>query len=185
MQNYLQSSCVQTAFFFTEPVSKKCGNYTFYVWKAFWCPKRVRNCAAIWLIFSANKSVPANWNKGFCKPLYQRMRRLESFLVTLFKNSESRLKSIKHIAVYILFWAYLVLSLLSGSNLARRYPFQPRHNRLYATYNNETIYATSVFWPRVRARALRAPVFLKLINTPNGRCAPPPSQLRCFPQNKK
>jgi hypothetical protein len=42
MQNYtcLQSSCVHTALFFTEPVSKKCGNYTFYVWKAFWCPKR-------------------------------------------------------------------------------------------------------------------------------------------------
>jgi hypothetical protein len=33
---------------------------------------------------------------------------------------------------------------------------------------------TSGFWPRVRARALRAPVFFGLINTPNGRCAPPP-----------
>ncbi len=80
---------------------------------------RTRGCAAIWRIFSANKSVPANWNKGFCKPLYQRMGRLESFLVTLFKNSESRLKSMKHIAVYILSWAYLVVSLLGGSTVIR------------------------------------------------------------------
>ncbi len=34
-------------------------------------------------------------------------------------------------------------------------------------------YSTSGFWPRVRARALRAPVFGG-IATPNGRCAPPP-----------
>jgi hypothetical protein len=41
---------------------------------------------------------------------------------------------------------------------------------------------TSRFWPRVRARALRAPVFLGSLPRPTGRCAPPPrpSQLRCF-----
>jgi hypothetical protein len=39
-----------------------------------------------------------------------------------------------------------------------------------------------VFWPRVRARALRAPVFLGSLTRQKGRCAPPtrPSQLRCF-----
>ncbi len=40
-----------------------------------------------------------------------------------------------------------------------------------------------MFWPRVRARALRAPVFLSSLPPQKGRCAPPPhrpSQLRCF-----
>ncbi len=40
---------------------------------------------------------------------------------------------------------------------------------------------TSGFWPRVRARALRAPVYLSSLPRQPGRCAPPrPSQLRCF-----
>jgi hypothetical protein len=44
---------------------------------------------------------------------------------------------------------------------------------------------TSGFWPRVRARALSAPVFLGSLTRQMGRCAPPPrpSQLRCSPQN--
>ncbi len=33
---------------------------------------------------------------------------------------------------------------------------------------------TSGFWPRVRARALRAPVFLRSLPRKKGRCAPPP-----------
>ncbi len=43
-------------------------------------------------------------------------------------------------------------------------------------------FRTSGFWPRVRARALRAPVFLSSLPPQTGRCAPPPppSQLRCF-----
>jgi hypothetical protein len=50
----------------------------------------------------------------------------------------------------------------------------------------EGIYKTSGFWPRMCARALRAPVFLSSLPHPTGRCAPlPPSQLRCSPQNKK
>jgi hypothetical protein len=40
---------------------------------------------------------------------------------------------------------------------------------------------TSGFWPRVRARALCAPVFLGSLPRKTRRCAPPrPSQLRCF-----
>ncbi len=41
---------------------------------------------------------------------------------------------------------------------------------------------TSGFWPRMRARALRAPVFLSSLPPQTGRCAPPPrpSQLLCF-----
>jgi len=36
-------------------------------------------------------------------------------------------------------------------------------------------FLTSGFWPRVRARALRAPVFFRLINMQNGALrAPPP-----------
>jgi hypothetical protein len=34
---------------------------------------------------------------------------------------------------------------------------------------------TSGFWPRVRARALRAPVFLSSFPPQSGRCAPPPA----------
>jgi hypothetical protein len=40
----------------------------------------------------------------------------------------------------------------------------------------------SGFWPRLRARALHAPVFLSSLTCKAGRCAPPhlrPSQLRC------
>jgi hypothetical protein len=48
-------------------------------------------------------------------------------------------------------------------------------------------FKTSGFWPRVRARAVRAPVFLGSLKCQTGRCAPPrPAQLRCFiftPQN--
>ncbi len=40
---------------------------------------------------------------------------------------------------------------------------------------NTNIFVTSGFWPRVRARALRAPVFFRLIHTQNGALrAPPP-----------
>ena len=43
------------------------------------------------------------------------------------------------------------------------------------------LYCTSGFCPRVRARALRAPVFLGSWPLRTWRCAPPrPSQLRCF-----
>jgi hypothetical protein len=35
-------------------------------------------------------------------------------------------------------------------------------------YNN-----TSGFWPRMRVRGLRAPVFLGSLPRPTGRCAPP------------
>ncbi len=38
-----------------------------------------------------------------------------------------------------------------------------------------------MFCPRVRARALRTPVFFSSLPRQTGRCAPPrPSQLRCF-----
>ncbi len=45
IQKYLLSSyffgrqvvCVLTAIFFNKPFSKKCRNYTFYVWWAVWC----------------------------------------------------------------------------------------------------------------------------------------------------
>ncbi len=36
-----------------------------------------------------------------------------------------------------------------------------------------SIFRTSGFWPRVRARALRAPVFLGSVPRQKGRCAPP------------
>jgi hypothetical protein len=48
---------------------------------------------------------------------------------------------------------------------------------------HKNIRVTSGFWPRVRARALRAPVFLSSLPPPNRALhAPPPrpSQLHCF-----
>jgi hypothetical protein len=47
----------------------------------------------------------------------------------------------------------------------------------------EVVSYTSGFWPRVRARALRAPVFLSSLPPPNGALCDPPSrssQLHCF-----
>ncbi len=47
---------------------------------------------------------------------------------------------------------------------------------------------TSGFWPRVRARALRPPVFLGSLTCQTGRCAgapPPPPPARRPPQQKK
>ncbi len=51
---------------------------------------------------------------------------------------------------------------------------------------NIQLYNTSGVWPRVRARALSAPVFFGSLPRPTGRCAPlHPLQLRCSPQTKK
>ncbi len=40
--------------------------------------------------------------------------------------------------------------------------------------NHTMVFYTSGFWPRVRARALRAPVFLGALPRPTGHCEPPP-----------
>jgi hypothetical protein len=56
---------------------------------------------------------------------------------------------------------------------------------IFTAVDDEFYIRTSGFWPRVRARALRAPVFLGSLKRQNGRCAPPPSQLPCSPKNKK
>jgi hypothetical protein len=52
----------------------------------------------------------------------------------------------------------------------------------FYSWKIRTYIVTSGFWPRVRARALRAPIFLGSLPRQTGRCAPPPrpSQLRCF-----
>jgi hypothetical protein len=55
---------------------------------------------------------------------------------------------------------------------------------LYSVGNGTcfNIVVTSGFWPRVRARALRAPVIFRSLPHQTGRCAPPPRplQLRCL-----
>jgi hypothetical protein len=46
---------------------------------------------------------------------------------------------------------------------------------MHGFYFDMFLFETSGFWPRVRARALRAPVFFRLINMQNGALrAPPP-----------
>jgi hypothetical protein len=57
--------------------------------------------------------------------------------------------------------------------------FRHRHYHRYSTKSVLHQYScTSGFWPRVRARALRAPVFLSSLQRKTGRCAmsarPPP-----------
>jgi hypothetical protein len=60
----------------------------------------------------------------------------------------------------------------------------PQYSTRTALYER-TYIVTSGFWPRVRARALRAPVFLGALPRPTGRCAPHhSSQLRCSLENK-
>ena len=63
--------------------------------------------------------------------------------------------------------------------------FSPLLIPLFMNAGKNSSKYTSGFWPRVRARALRAPVFLDSLRRPTGRYAPPrPSQLRCSPKNK-
>jgi hypothetical protein len=64
-------------------------------------------------------------------------------------------------------------------------PPPPPHRSFAVPFGKINIIKTSGFWPRVRARALRAPVFLDPLARQTGRCAPPPrpSQLRCSPKN--
>ncbi len=60
--------CTQTALFFIKPVSKNCGNFTFFVWRAVWClpnGHEIRVVQRFGWFFSSNKSVPANRKKGF------------------------------------------------------------------------------------------------------------------------
>jgi hypothetical protein len=52
--------------------------------------------------------------------------------------------------------------------------FNPRDLFLTAEQDLDIYIKTSEFWPRVRARALRAPVFLSSLTHKTGRCAPPP-----------
>jgi len=44
----------------------------------------------------------------------------------------------------------------------------------------ERLYLTSGFWPRVRARALRAPVFLGSLTRQTGTLRAPPAAHRSF-----
>jgi hypothetical protein len=46
--------------------------------------------------------------------------------------------------------------------------------RLCSSRNTKGIFRTSGFWPRVRARALRAPVFLSSLPRKQGAARPPP-----------
>ncbi len=48
-----------------------------------------------------------------------------------------------------------------------------RSSRRISPSPRMNIVSASGFWPRVRARALRAPVFLGLLTRQTGRCAPP------------
>jgi hypothetical protein len=48
-------------------------------------------------------------------------------------------------------------------------------NAQHTFFKLVSIFETSGFWPRMRARALRAPVFLSSLPPQTGRCAPPPA----------
>jgi hypothetical protein len=119
IKKYLQTSyffgrwvvCAQTAIFFNELVSKKCGNYIYFMFAGrFRASQRVRNmvCAEVWRIFSSKKSIPANRKKGFFTIRQPNEEIGGTFvfsgskLFSLFKNSKSGIKKIKHIAVNVL-----------------------------------------------------------------------------------
>jgi hypothetical protein len=65
---------------------------------------------------------------------------------------------------------YLV-TMFKTRRLSNPHPYNQRwaavKNNHFSVYDNE-------FWPRVRARALRAPVFLPSFTGKMGRCATPP-----------
>jgi hypothetical protein len=84
--------------------------------------------AALWRIFSSNKSMPANRNKRFYAnhdPNKQNVGFIfpwsGSELWTLLKYSRSKLKNQKHIAVDVLLKAHPMIPLSSWSNLAGWY----------------------------------------------------------------
>ncbi len=87
-----------------------------------------QNRAALWRIFSSNKSTPANWKTGFYAnhdPNNQEVGFIFAWggseLWSLFKYSRVKLKNQKPIAVDVLFKAYPMVPFSCRSNLARRY----------------------------------------------------------------
>ncbi len=87
------------------------------------------NRAALWQIFSSNKSVPANrktWFYANCDPNKQEVgfifAWIGSELWSLFQYSRVKLKNLKPIAVDVLFKAYPRVPLSCRSNLTGLYP---------------------------------------------------------------
>jgi hypothetical protein len=79
-----RSACSQTAILSAEPCSKNAGETSNVLWITA-CELRIptssnpnQNRAALWRIFSSNKSAPANWNTG--QTVILTSRRLDSFL---------------------------------------------------------------------------------------------------------
>jgi len=57
--------------------------------------------------------------------------------------------------------------------------------RMYNVYNHNAYIYTSGFWPRVRVRALRAPVFLGSLARQTGAARPPAIAASLLPQKLK
>jgi hypothetical protein len=79
--------------FSSRPVSKKCRNYTFYVWRAVWC---LPTGLGRWLaqnfggfLFSSKKSAPANRKKGFYTSRLPKNDEIRGIFVEAAKNFES------------------------------------------------------------------------------------------------
>ncbi len=95
IQKYLQSSyffgrrlvCAQTAIFFNEPISKKCGNYTFYVLRAVWClQKGVRVVQHFRGFFHHIKMCPRIGRNYSIQVACRKMRKLEAFCIIVSQN---------------------------------------------------------------------------------------------------
>jgi hypothetical protein len=76
-------------------------------------------------------------------------------------------------------------NILKSKTTAKLRGKKPRSHYEHLPFSRPPFFLTSGFWPRVRARALRAPVFLGPLKRQTGAARPPPSQLRCSPKNKK
>ncbi len=74
--------------------------------------------------------------------------------------------SFRKITLFFIFYVvFLPVSILRACSLLKQKKKKNFEKILYLK--------TSGFWPRVRARALRAPVFLGALPRQTGRCAPP------------
>ncbi len=114
MQNWIQSSCLfgsrfacaQAVIFFAKPYSIYAGVTSIVLWIADWEWRTSsfrnpnQNRAALWRVFSSNKSVPANRKTGFyanCEPNKQEVGFIfewrGSELWTLIKYSRPKIKT--------------------------------------------------------------------------------------------
>ncbi len=106
---------------------RELGNYTFYVSRAVWCPSNGCKIRATQHFGRFSHQIKVCQRIGWKDTVLaacRRMRRLEAdqnFKLFSEIKKQNLKKTLKHISVNILSWAYLVVPLSGRSNLAGRY----------------------------------------------------------------